>query len=683
MIKIIYLAIAFLFAVSSTQAQIDRTKQPQAGPAPTINLGKPQIFELPNGLKVLVVENHKLPRVTFSLNLDNDPTLEGSIKGVEALTSSLVGNGTSKISKDDFNKQIDFYGASVSFGSAGVSGTTLSRYFPEVLSLAAQGVLDPLFTEDDLNAERAKLLDELKSDEKNPKSIASQVRSTLLFGKNHPYGEILSDTTINRVTLNDVKKYYKEHFVPQNAYLVVVGDVTFDDVKKQVTKDFSSWKKATAPTSSYSEPQNLTNTEIDFVDVPNAVQSEISVNNIVTLKMTDPDYFAALLANYILGGGGEARLFKNLREAHGWTYGSYSSISGNKRTTTFSASASVRNVVTDSALVELKKEIARIRLTEPTQDELNLAKAAYIGNFVMNAEKPQTIAGFALRERTESLPSDFYENYIKNIEAVTLEEVQKAAQKYMLNEGTRIVVVGKAADVLPGLEKLDIPINYFDIYGNPTSKPKQEEVDADVTVTSILQKYIDAIGGASNVEKIKTLQYVAKGNLQGQEITLTRVESGDGRALQVINAMGMDFYRLVLNKDKGYLDLQGQRQDLTNEQIIGLRSKLLFPELKMIQNPTIIKLAGIETQDGKRVYKLVEGKNYFYYDVESGLKNGEGSITEVAPGQEVNEGVTFYDYKETDGVKIPSKVTLNIGMDISLNIIDLKLNQPVDDHLFE
>lgn len=680
--KIIYLAIAFMFTVS-IQAQIDRTQQPQPAPAPTINLGKPKTFELPNGLKVLVVENHKLPRVTFSLSLDNSPTLEGNIKGVDDLTSSMIGNGTSKISKDEFNKKIDFYGASVSFGSGGFNGTSLSRYFPQVLSLAAQGVLDPLFTEEDLDSERAKLLDALKSGEKSVRSIASQVRSTLLFGKNHPNGEVLTDSTINRVTLAEVKNYYKKNFVPENAYLVVVGDVSFDEVKKIITKDFSSWKKASAPISNYSEPTNLTTTEIDFVDMPNAVQSEISVNNIVTLKMTDPDYFAALLANYILGGGGEARLFKNLREAHGWTYGAYSSISGNKRTTVFSASASVRNAVTDSAIVELKKEIALIRATKPTQDELNLAKAAYIGSFVMNAEKPQTIAGFALRERTQALPSDFYENYIKNIEAVTIDEVQAAARKYILNEGTRIVVVGKASEILPGLEKLNIPIKYFDKYGNPTTKPELDEVDADATVTNILRKYIEAIGGAENVEKVKTLEYVAKGIIQGQEIILRRAESSDGRALQSIQALGMDFYKLVLNRDKGYLDLQGQRQELSEKQIIGLKNKLLFPELKMMQSPDSIILAGIETVNDKKAYKLIQGSNYFYYDTKTGLKIGEGSVTELAPGQEIKEGVTFSNYKEIDGVKIPQKMTLNIGTDINLEIYELKINEEIADDMFQ
>jgi predicted Zn-dependent peptidase len=484
--------IAGLIISFSLQGQIDRSVRPVPGPAPQISLQKPQTFKLPNGLTVMVVENHKLPRVTFFLSLDNPPSVEGGIKGVDNLTSSMMGNGTSKISKDEFNSQIDYYGASVGFGVHNVSGSSLSRFFPEILSLTAQGALDPLFTQEELDSEKAKLLDELKTDEKNVPAIAQRVNRILLYGKNHPKGEYMNEETINRITLADIRSYYKNYFVPANAYLVIVGDVKFNDVKKLVTKHFSSWEKASAPKSIYAEPVNLTKNEIDFVDAPNAAQTEIYACNIVDLKMTSPDYFAALIANQILGGSAEARLFKNLREAHGWTYGSYSNLSGSKYISHFSASAQVRSAVTDSAVVEILNELQRIRETVPTENSLTLAKAKYIGSFVMSAQNPQTIAGFALREKTQNLPADFYANYIKRISNVTLEQVQAAAQKYILGEGSRIVIVGKASEILDNLKKLNIPVNYFDKYGNPAEEPVQQQINANVTPKSILEKYLAA-----------------------------------------------------------------------------------------------------------------------------------------------------------------------------------------------
>lgn len=471
--RIIYIATILLTTTFYGQAQIDRSVQPEPGPAPKINLQKPKEFSLANGLTVLVVENHKLPRVTFSLSLDNPRSVEGDIKGVYSLTSSMMGNGTAKISKEDFNGQIDYYGASVSFSVNNISGSSLSRYFPQILSLAAHGALEPLFTQEELDSEKAKLLDALKSNERNVPAIARRVNNLLLYGKNHPNGEYATEETVNRVTLADVQDYYRKYFVPQNAYLVVVGDVKFDEVKNLVTESFSSWKHASAPKGQYPKPANLTHTEIDFVDMPNAVQTEVFVGNITNLRMTSPNYFAALMANQILGGGSDGRLFMNLREGHGWTYGAYSSINGSKYISHFGISSSVKSTAADSAIVEIIKELERIRETVPTQKDLDLAKAKYLGSFVMNAEKPQTIAGFALRVKTQKLPSDFYENYIANIDAVTLEQVQEAAQKYMLNQGVRIVIVGKASEILNKLEGLNIPVKYYDKYGNPVPKPEE------------------------------------------------------------------------------------------------------------------------------------------------------------------------------------------------------------------
>lgn len=679
--KIIYIAFALILSVT-IQAQVDRSVQPKPGPAPKISLGKPHSFELPNGLKVLVVENHKLPRVTFTLKLDNPPSVEGNIKGVDNLVSSMMGNGTTKISKDDYNEKVDFYGASVYFGIDGVGGSTLSRYFPEIFSLVAQGALEPLLTQDELDSQKAKLLDGLKTQEKSASAIAQRVRRTLLFGRNHPYGEYLSEETISRVTLADIEDRYRKYFVPGDAYLVVVGDVKLEEVKKLVTDNFSSWKKGIAPKSSYSEPTNLTKTEIDFVDVPNAVQSEISVSNIINLKMTDSDYFSALLANYILGGGADGRLFLNLREAHGWTYGASSNLKGDKRVGLFGAATSVRNAVTDSAVVELQNELTKIRTTLPTQDELELAKASYIGEFVMNAEKPQTIAGFALSQKIQSLPADFYENYIKNVEAVTLEQVQVAAQKYILDQGTRIVVVGKASEVLPGLEKLSIPINYFDKYGNPTQKPEVKVIDETVTVNSILNKYIEAVGGKTALEKVKTLMYTAKASIQGQELTLIKKETAEGKSSQQVDAMGMTLLKSVFNGQTGYAEMQGQRQEMTAEDLAELKYRGVFPELKMLSSSTL-KLEGIENINGSDAYKLVDGTTAYYYDVTSGLKVAEGIKKEVAPGQVVDQQGTYADYREIEGVKIPYKLSLNVGVEVELNVTDVKINEGVSDSDFE
>ncbi|GIZ10422.1 pitrilysin family protein [Flavobacterium sp. UMI-01] len=463
------LLLILLIVAGNMYAQ-DRT-QPKPGTPPVVHLKKPQTFQLPNGLKVMVVENHKLPKVTFNLTIDNPPFAEGNKKGVDDLCSSLIGNGSSKISKDDLNEEIDFMGASISFTSHGARANSLSRYGVRVLELMSFGALYPEFTQEEFDKEKAKILESLKSEEKSVPAIANRVVDALAFGVNHPSGEFVTPETLNNVTLKDVKDLYATYFSPENAYLVIVGDVKFAQIKPWVEKLFGPWKKSVVPKLVYPNPQNVTATQINFVDVPNAVQSEISVVNTMLLKMNHKDFFPAVLASTILGGEFNSYLNMNLREKHGWTYGANCSIGAGKYVTKVRSYSAVRNAVTDSATVEIVKEIKRMRTEKVTEERLNAVKAGFIGRFVMQAQKPQSVARYALNTEIEQLPKDFYENYIKTITAVTPEDIVQAANNYFLIDNSRIVIVGKGEEVLPGLEKLNIPIYYYDKYGNPTSKP--------------------------------------------------------------------------------------------------------------------------------------------------------------------------------------------------------------------
>lgn len=459
----------FILLLNGIMQAQDRP-QPKPGKAPIVNIKKPQTFVLANGLKVMVVENHKLPRVTYNLSLDNAPFAEGDKKGVDELGSSLLGNGSKKIAKDIFNEEIDFFGANVHFGSRGAYANSLSKYANRILELMAEGALDPNFTQTEFDKEKAKMLEGLKAEEKSVPAIAARVGDALAFGKNHPSGEFVTKESLKNVTLADVEANYQNYFVPENAYLVIIGDVKYAKIKPVVEKLFGSWKKKESPKLTYDDPKNVPFTQINFVDMPNAVQSEISLINTVNLKMSDPDFFPAVIATHILGGDFNSYLNMNLRETHGWTYGASSNIGSGKYVSKLKSTSAVRNAVTDSAVVEFIKEIKKIR-TEKVSDELlaNI-KASFVGKFVMQVQQPQAVARFALRIETENLPKNFYENYIRNINAVTPEQVQLAANKYFLIENTRIIITGKGSEVIPGLETLKIPIFYFDKYANPIKK---------------------------------------------------------------------------------------------------------------------------------------------------------------------------------------------------------------------
>ncbi len=682
--KIIYIAACFLVTIAM-QAQ-NRT-QPKPGPAPKINISKPVSFTLKNGLKVLVVENHKLPRVSYSLTLDNPPFAEGNKKGLSTLLSTMLGNGTQTHDKEKFNDEIDFLGASFSFYATGASANGLSRYSQRLLELMADGALNPLLTQEEFDKQRAKLIEALKVDEKSVSAIAARVEDILTYGKAHYNGEYITEETLNNISLNDLKLTYNTYFVPGNAYLVIVGDVDAKKIKKEVTNLFGDWKKAIAPQLSYSNPSDVQYSQINFIDVPNAVQSEVAVVNLSNLKMTDKDFFAVLMANQILGGGGEGRLFLNLREKNAWTYGSYSSVGSGKYITKYRATAAVRNSVTDSAVVEILNEMKRIKTELVSAEDLESAKAKYLGGFVMQIEKPSTIARYALNKETQNLPDDFYENYIKNIKAVTAEDIKAAANKYFLSDKARIVITGKASEVLPNLEAMSkkekLPIFYFDKFGTPTEKPIfKKDIPAGVTVKTIIQKHIDNIGGQKALAKVKSLAIYASGEVQGTPLSMISKMNDKGFGSTEMLAMGMSMSKQVVTPTYAYAVQQGQRVDFTGDELKEMQAMaVIFSDLKHLQDETIV-LEGIEMMNDKEAYVLSKKNAKYYYDVKTGYKIADVKNIERG-GQKANVTITYDDYKDIKGIKFPYKRTMDIGMVLEFTTTDVQINEGVTDADFK
>lgn len=678
---------ALLFLSIGANAQIDRSKQPEAGPAPKINIEEPESFKLDNGLTVMVVENHKLPRVAMSLRLDNPPVFEDKKAGVSSLTGQLLGTGTQNMSKDDFNERVDFLGARLNFYSAGANANTLSKYFPEVLKLMADGAINPKFTEEEFSKIKDREIEGLKSNEKNVAYNAGRVRSALAYGKNHPYGEFATEATVGNLTLADAQSFYKTYFTPQNAYLVIVGDVNYDEVKKLVKDNFSAWKKSTLPEYTMPKVTNLDNTEIQFIDMPNAVQSEIALVNTINLKQKDADYFPVLVANKILGGGGEARLFLNLREDKGYTYGAYSRTGNDKYgAAAFTASASVRNAVTDSSVVAFLDEVYRMRNELVSEKELTNAKAKYTGDFVLSLEQPATIAGMAIDVETEDLDDDFYEDYLENINAVTREDVQRVAKKYFLADNSRIVVVGKGSDVVENLEKIKyngkkIPVVYYDKEGNKVSKPEfNKAVDASVNAESIFNNYLKAIGGKEAVSGVKSVMMVAQAEIQGQKLDLETKTTATGKSSTVVSMGGNPISKQLYNGETGFMVAQGQKIDFTEEQLAAAKAEANpFPELTAKD----AKVMGIEAVDGKEAYKVAISEDTSnFYDVETGLK--VKSVKTVSQGAQTMEvPVSYSNYQEVNGIKFPFTISQSMGpQTFDFKVVTIKVNEGVSDEDF-
>ena len=674
--QLTYIAAAFFFTGMVSAQKIDLNAMPKPGPTPAINIAKPKTFQLSNGLTVMVVENNKLPRVNASLSMDRPPYNEGAVTGVSGIMAEQFENGTTNISKDDFNKKVDYLGANLNFSSGGASANSLSKYFPEVLGLMADAIINPKFSAEEIQNSKERAIEGLKSEEKNASSIAERVSNALMYGKNTSRGEFETVESINKIQLADVQNVYKKYYAPDNAYLVIVGDVKFDQVKPLIEKAFNSWKKANTPVAQLEPASNVAKTEVNVVDVPSAVQSVVSLNNLNTLKMKDANYFPATIANYILGGGGEARLFMNLREKNGFTYGAYSSMVASKYSPEFSASASVRNEVTDKAVKEFMNELNAISTVKP--EELANAKAKLKGSFIMSLEQPATIARFALNQKVQDLPADFYTNYLKSIDKVTAADVANAVKTTILPNQSRIFIAGKASDISEGLEKLGYPVKYFDKDANPVSKPTVQKVDASVTVASIADKYINAIGGKANLAKITSYTTNASMSMQGQNIDFKIVKAQGGKELTTVTAMGQVVQKQVFDGKTGYSMQMGQKIDITPEEIAEKqKNPELFEELGFAKSADY-KLGGIEKIGGEDSYAIKSGDTTYYYSVATGLKTGETKKVK-AKGQEVTIPTTFSNYKDVEGVKMPYTISVSqMGMDMTMNVKSYEINKATD-----
>ena len=687
----IILLITVMLISFNVSAQLDRSIQPVGGPTPKIKLDKPKEFKLKNGIKVLVVENHKLPRVSYSLRIDGTPIVEGDKAGVLSILGQMLGNGTTSIEKDVFNEEIDYLGANVSIGFRSSFASSLTKDSNRVLELMADAIINPLLTVEEFEKIKNQLIEGLKADEKSIDAIGSRVGNALSYGKNHVYGEFVSEETLNNISYEDVIEFHKKYTYPNSAYIVVIGDVNYKEVKKSITEKFSIWKKAKKVESDIPVlTANLETTEINFIDLPSATQSSIAVTNNVELKMNDEDYFTALITNNILGGGGEGYLFKNLREDKGYTYGAYSSLGSSRYgVARFSAGAKVRNMVTDSAVTEVVNEILRIRTELVDAELLKNAKAKYVGNFIMKLERPQTIANYSLNIKLNDLPEDFYETYLEKINAVTAEDVKRVANKYFKIANTRIIVVGKGSDVVESLENLGgFPINYFDKYANPVAKPVFNKAIPDgMTALDVTNNYIDAIGGKEKLLSINTLVTNSSVTLPGAPFKPDAISKKmmPNKSLDEWTApMGL-ILKQTFSGEKGYregLMMGGQKTMMTDEEIEEAKNvEGIFDEIYFTADQ--IELINISAIDGEDVYKVKVIKNektsYRYYSTESGYLVSVDS-------EDANKNIVsvkYGDYKNIEGLWAPHLMQINQGGQvIEFIATEVLINTPMKDSDF-
>ncbi len=663
-------------------SQIDRSKAPQPSAAPAIKIGQPATHTLANGLKVFVVQNTKLPRVTASLTIDLEGIVEGDKAGLTSMGGDLLRRGTTTMIKAKLDEEIDFLGANISTSGTGVSASSLKTNFTKVMTLMSDIVLRPSFPASELEKIRRQELSGLQAAKDDPAAISRNVVNRLTYRKDHPYGDILTEQSINNVKLEDIKNYFSTYWKPNNAYLVFVGDITPAEAKLLAEKNFGTWQKGVVPKEEYKQPLPPAKTYVAIVDRPASVQSLITFVTPVQLKPGSPDAIPSSVMNNILGGNTfQARLLGNLREKHGFTYGANSSLKSDRLVGAFTATAQVRNEKTDSAIAEFVHEFNRIRTEALQEDEVSRMKNYLSGGFARSLENPSTIANFALNIARYNLPATYYQDYLKNLGNVSPQIVQGMANKFILPNQMHIVIVGNAKQIAPGLEKYG-EVKYFDVYGNEVSAPTVKKADASVTAQSVLQKAVAAIGTPQAIAAIKDIEFNGSASIAGQEITVNQKHILPSAFSSSASVSGMVLQQQSLKNGKYTISQQGQTKeaDAKDKEEMDEKAAFFSEAYLLKQTGNNYTLSGIEKVEGKDAYalqvKTAAGREFTnYYDVASGLRVKSSAVRDAGPMGKITIQTYFMDYKPYNGVQVPTHILADLGQfkqDITFK--DIKVN---------
>ena len=672
-------------AATETMKDDFRAKAPMAGPAPEIKLGDFQDFTLDNGLQVVLVENHKLPRVSYQLFIDVPPHLEGKYAGTSQMMGQMLRRATSTKTKEQIDEEIDFIGASLSAGGSGAFGATISKYKETLIDMMAEVVLDARFPEEEFAKVKNEAEANLQAALGNPGAIASRLRQRLTYGADHPYGELTTEASLKNVTLDAVKQYYETYFVPNRSYLVMVGDLTRPEAEKLAKDAFGAWKKKDVPTPTFAMPAAPKGVTVNFVPRSGSVQSNIILSKPVNVKPGTKEDLRGSIVNRILGTGFNGRLNQNIREDKAYSYGAGSSVDADRLVGSFSASSDVRNEVTDSAVTEFITELMKISTEPVTAEELNRAKSQITGSFGRALESPQRIASFALNTIRYGLDRDYYPSYLKKVASSSANDLLEVSRKVMSPENINIIVVGDKA-VADKLAKFATSgkVNYFDANAEPVN---MEEMAAptDITPESILKGYINAIGGKEAVMNVKNYAFELKGNVMGQNISQTVLKADGDKFSSQMKMGGAVMSDQRVNAGEGSITMQGQKVPLPPEMTpVLLREAELFPEMTLMSMLDKVSIEGTEMIDGKKAIVLKAddpgGVVTYYYDAESGLRLR--MVQTVGPQ---TQKYTYGDYKEAGGVMFPMSIKLEGAAPVPLDmkVDEVKVNGTVDASLFE
>jgi len=455
-----------------------KNRAPVARDILKLKLPKAVEAQLKNGLTVLIVEDRRAPYVSVQLHVGGAGGLfePAALTGLASVTAQMLREGTKTKSSIQLAEEIDRLGATISasssFGSSDtvLSASGLSDNFDDWMALAFETLLQPSFAADELEKLKQRLRVQLREQRSNANFLLSERFNRAVYGE-HPAANVsVTAASLDRLTQDELRQWHRERYAPQNSILGIAGDVRAKDLIAKLEKRLAGWKKSELKPRLPHDPQAASARKVFLVHRPNSVQTTVAMGNIA-IGRRSPDYTAMVVMNDVIGGGASARLFLNLREEKGYTYGVYSDFTALRYPGPWRAGGNMRTEVTDGAMVEFFNEIRRIRDDKVPPAELEESKRSIIASFALSLEQPSRALGFAITRKLYGLPADYWDSYANKIAAVTVADVQRVARQYLDPDKLQIAAVGDAGKIKAVLEKYGA-VEVYDSNGAPVPAGK-------------------------------------------------------------------------------------------------------------------------------------------------------------------------------------------------------------------
>jgi zinc protease len=651
------------------------------GPLPAKEFAFPKYTELflSNGLKVFVIEDHEQPTVALKLQIRGGEVSE-SIPGTAAVVAEMLTKGAGKRDALTIAKELDGVGAGVSASSSGditnVTGESILKHMPIMLEIFSDVLRSATFPEDELAKLKKQKISEVKLEKANGNSMLQVMSRKIAYGANHPSARHKSEASYNAITIDEIKKFYSSYYRPNNATLAVVGDVKPEEIKPILEKALGAWTPGDV--NEFRTPKAEPMPQgVYFIARPSSVQSATALTA-NSVPNNHPEFEALRLGANLMGAGFSGRLFRTLRETYSYTYTPYAYLTSGRDVNRFICGADVRNSVTDSAIKVMQSEMTKITTELAPNDELDLIKRFVVGQFKMNFENSDFVAGLLLNADYNNQPISYVKEFPNRFTAITSEQMKSAMSKHASK--LSIVVVG-SPDVLETLKQFGPVYEYTTDFEVKKSEVKK----VNMTPQELMEKHRKALGGMDNISKISTLttKGSASFDMNGQKMqgNFERKQKAPGKDLSILD-FKIFTQKQITDGNRAWISMGGQTKEITEP----AQKNNMIENAHILESTRLLELGSklnIKGQEGDliivEVIDATGDKSTMFFDAKTFLVE---KVTAVVKGPQGDYGMIqrMSNYKNVNGIKFPGKLTLEQdSVVIIMDNLEYTINTPIDD----